>query len=188
MRTRVKLLLASALPLVLLVAPLPAATQDEKPYAGFERRTIKALSEQQIADLSAGRGMSLALAAELNGYPGPVHVLENAQALKLTPQQEELTRSLLEAMKSEAIPLGARLIEQEAALDHLFAAKKIASANLVTATEAIALTQGRLRQTHLKYHLSMTEVLSPGQVSLYRELRGYTSQEGSTQPHTHQHK
>ena len=46
------------------------------PYAGLETRTIKALSEQQIADLRAGRGMALALAAEVNGYPGPLHVIE----------------------------------------------------------------------------------------------------------------
>jgi hypothetical protein len=32
-------------------------------------RSIKALSDQQVSDLRAGRGMGLALAAELNGYP-----------------------------------------------------------------------------------------------------------------------
>ena len=44
-----------------------AAGQAPSPYAGQEGRPIKALSEQQIADLRTGRGMSLALAAELNG-------------------------------------------------------------------------------------------------------------------------
>jgi len=56
------------------------------PYAGFEQRPIKALSTQQIADLRAGREMSLALAAELNGFPGPLHVLELARGLDLTGQ------------------------------------------------------------------------------------------------------
>jgi hypothetical protein len=37
----------------------------------LEQRDIKTLSNQQIADLRAGRGMGLALAAELNGYAGP---------------------------------------------------------------------------------------------------------------------
>ena len=50
----------------------------QPPYAGMQARPIKALSEQQVADLAAGRGMGLALAAELNGYPGPSHVLELA--------------------------------------------------------------------------------------------------------------
>jgi hypothetical protein len=33
----------------------------------MQNRTIKTLSDQQVADLNAGRGMGLALAAELNG-------------------------------------------------------------------------------------------------------------------------
>jgi hypothetical protein len=44
-------------------------------------RPIKALSAEQIADLKAGQGLSLALAAELNGYPGPRHVLELGKQL-----------------------------------------------------------------------------------------------------------
>ena len=81
MRKSVKMLLTSVLPVTMFIAPLPAAAGGETPYAGFEKRAIKALSEQQIADLRAGRGMTLALAAELNGYPGPVHVLEHAEQL-----------------------------------------------------------------------------------------------------------
>ncbi len=50
----------------------------QSPYAGMQTRPIKALSDQQITDLKAGRGMGLALHAELNGYPGPAHVLECA--------------------------------------------------------------------------------------------------------------
>ncbi|MBM1170158.1 hypothetical protein [Microvirga arabica] len=38
------------------------------PYAGLETRSVKSLSDEQIADLKAGRGMGLALPAELNGY------------------------------------------------------------------------------------------------------------------------
>ncbi len=46
------------------------------PYVGMEKRAVKALSEQQVADLRAGGGMSPALPAELNGHPGPLHVLK----------------------------------------------------------------------------------------------------------------
>ena len=52
---------------VLLAGPGFAQT----PYAGMQKRPIKALSEQQVADLGAGRGMGLALAAELNAIPAP---------------------------------------------------------------------------------------------------------------------
>ncbi|MER8435493.1 hypothetical protein NKH11_02460 [Mesorhizobium sp. M1393] len=52
-----------------------AAEKDEttSSYSGMEARRVKALSGEQIADLMAGRGMGLALAAELNSYPGPSH-------------------------------------------------------------------------------------------------------------------
>jgi len=147
--------------------------QGHHPYAGLEQRTVKALSEQQIADLRAGRGMGLALPAELNGYPGPSHVLENADALGLSAEQREHTKGLFEAMKAEAVPVGERLIEQEAKLDRLFADREVTPANLNAATEEIGMTQVRLRQTHLKFHLAMMDVLSPAQVERYRELRGY---------------
>ncbi len=57
--------------------------QAQMPYAGLQMRPIKALSKQQVADLSSG----LALAAELNGYPDPSHVLELANRPDLTTEQ-----------------------------------------------------------------------------------------------------
>src|ERR687892_2344181 len=93
-----------ALLVISLVGIAPAAwPQTHQPYAGMQARPVKALSDQQIADLRAGRGMGLALAAELNGYPGPLHVLEHADALALTAEQRHRTRSLFEAMKAEAV-------------------------------------------------------------------------------------
>src|ERR1700752_4287969 len=89
----------------------------QTPYAGMQTRPIKALSEQQLADLGAGRGMGLALAAELNGYPGPAHVLELADRLELSADQRVRVQALFDAMTAEAVPLGAKLIEQETDLD-----------------------------------------------------------------------
>jgi hypothetical protein len=107
--------------LLMLIVFAPAAlAQSQQPYAGLEGRSIKALSEQQIADLRAGRGMGLALAAELNGYPGPMHVLELADALDLSGRQRAKMQELFAAMKAEAIPLGEKLIAQEAELDKAF--------------------------------------------------------------------
>ena len=53
-------------------------------YAGQQTRVIKALSLQETQDLLDGKGLGLAKAAELNGYPGPMHTLEHADAMKLT--------------------------------------------------------------------------------------------------------
>jgi hypothetical protein len=65
--------------------------------------------------------MGLALAAELNGYPGPYHVLELADKLELSADQRVSIQRLFDSMKAEALPLGAKLIEQEADLDKQFA-------------------------------------------------------------------
>src|SRR5215216_7227194 len=82
----------------------------QQPYAGLETRAIKALSDQQIADLRTGRGMGLALAAELNGYPAPSHVLELADRLGLTPEQRGRMEALQAAMKRETIEFGQQVI------------------------------------------------------------------------------
>jgi len=155
---------------------VPATTgMDASPYAGMERRAVKALSEQQTADLKAGRGMGLSLPAELNGYPGPAHVLELADALHLSDDQRAKTKTLFEAMKAEPIPVGERIISEETALDHLFARKSLTRAALDAAVSRIAALQGDLRAAHLRYHLVMTEVLTPEQIGHYAELRGYAA-------------
>ena len=79
----------------LLLASAVAAIA-QTPYAGMQSRPIKALSEQQVADLGAGRGMGLALVAELNGYPGPLHVLELADKLSLSKDQRADMQRLFE--------------------------------------------------------------------------------------------
>ena len=87
---------------IALVGIAPAAwPQTHQPYAGMQTRPVKALSDQQIADLKAGRGMGLALAAELNGYPGPMHVLELAAPLGLSDEQRAKVAGLFDAMKRD---------------------------------------------------------------------------------------
>src|SRR5438309_7495936 len=108
-------MISSIIAVILILTATAANAQT--PYAGMQTRPIKALSEQQVADLGAGRGMGLALAAELNGYPGPSHVLELADKLDLSAAQRASVQKLFDSMKAEAVPLGAKLIEQEADLD-----------------------------------------------------------------------
>lgn len=143
------------------------------PYAGMHERPIKAFSEQQVADLRAGKGMSLALPAELNGYPGPSHTLELADQLKLTPEQKVRTQALFMQMQQEAKTVGEQVISAEAALDRLFREKQATPEALQAATAKAAQAQGQLRETHLRYHLVMGDVLLPEQVAAYNRLRGY---------------
>jgi Spy/CpxP family protein refolding chaperone len=157
-----------------LVGAAPAAwPQTHQPYAGLQARPVKALSDQQIADLRAGRGMGLALAAELNGYPGPLHVLELATPLGLSDDQRAKVTALFDAMKQEAVALGERLIAAETALDRQFADKTVTPSGLGEATRDIASLQGDLRLAHLKYHLATLELLTPEQAAHYSRLRGY---------------
>lgn len=167
--------------IVFLASPAIA----QQPYAGLQNRSIKTLSEQQIADLTAGRGMGLALAAELNGYPGPLHSIELASGLNLSPEQIAKLKTLFEAMKAETIPLGISLISQERNLNNDFARRTITLANLETTTQRIGATQAALRAAHLKYHLATVALLTPEQVSRYNKLRGYKAEEDPAQ-HNHQ--
>jgi Spy/CpxP family protein refolding chaperone len=156
------------------IVVLSSSAMSQQPYAGLQNRSIKTLSDQQIADLNAGRGMGLALAAELNGYPGPIHAID----LRLSPEQVAKLKALFEAMKAETIPLGASLISQERDLNHDFANHTVTLASLEGATRRIGATQAALRAAHLKYHLSTVAVLTPEQVAKYNELRGYKADQG----------
>ncbi len=167
-----------------LVAATGASAQTTQPYASLEMRAIKALSPAQIEDLRVGRGMGMALAAELNGYPGPMHVLELAEKLSLSPDQRQRVQVLIAAMKDESIRLGEKLIEQEAYLDRLFASRTVTPASLAAAMETIGGTQAALRGAHLKSHLATLELLTPDQAGLYSQLRGYQANMPS---HRHLH-
>ena len=168
---------------VVVAAAAQAAAQ--MPYAGMQTRAVKSFSDEQVADLRAGRGMGLALSAELNGYPGPSHVLELAEALKLTDEQHARVRELFERMKAEAIPIGRELLAKEGELDRAFAERTITAETLTAALASIGEVQSRLRATHLKYHLLTPALLSESQTRRYAELRGYAG--GARDRHHHRH-
>ena len=163
--------------LALLAATTHAQTHGHghapSPYSAMTHREVKALSDEQLSDLRAGRGMSLALPAELNGYPGPKHALELADALELTAAQRRELGALVSAMTREATALGSRIIDSERALDSLFASGAATAQRVQTATAEAASLQGQLRLAHLKYHLTTRELLTAAQTVRYNELRGY---------------
>lgn len=152
----------------------------QSPYADQESREIKALSGEEISDLLAGRGLGLAKAAELNGYPGPAHVLELAAQLQLTPEQTARTEALFKKMQGRARDIGRRLVEEERVLDRHFSSKSITPARLQLSLERIAALQADLRRVHLETHLEQTVLLSESQVVAYAKLRGY--REGAETP------
>lgn len=157
----------------LLINSTQAVAADMQPYAGLESRKIKALSEQQIKGYLHGKGMGLALSGELNGYPGPKHVLELAETLGLTVAQRSQILQIFDAMQSQAIEVGRQVIEAERELEHLFADNTINVNSLNAATQHIGLLQGRLRAIHLNAHLETKDLLSIKQIDQYNQLRGY---------------
>jgi Spy/CpxP family protein refolding chaperone len=163
--------------LIMAAAALPGSAwaAGDAPYAGWDGRPIKALSAGQVDDLQSGRGMGLALAAELNGYPGPRHVLDLADQLDLTADQRAETQRLFDAMQVQAIALGSQVIAGEASLDRLFALRTASDAAILAAAVEVGRAQGALRGHHLRYHVAMREVLSPHQVMRYQQLRGYAA-------------
>lgn len=165
-----------------LAASLPALAQHHgrghapaaSPYAGEEKREIKALSEQEQRAWLEGQGMGLARAAELNGYPGPMHTLEHADALHLSAEQRDATRELMQRHKAEARALGAQLVDAERRLDAAFRAKQVSAGEVDRMTKEIGQLQASIRASHLQTHLAQTALLSADQVAAYNRLRGYT--------------
>jgi Spy/CpxP family protein refolding chaperone len=133
------------------------------------------LSETQTQDLLTGKGMELAKAAELNGYPGPMHTLELAAPLALSSEQKQASQALLERHKADARRLGEELVEAERALDQSFLTRQIDAVSLKSHTDRIAHLQAALRTSHLQTHLQQTALLTPQQIGRYAELRGYTA-------------
>lgn len=160
------------------------AQHGQSPYVGQESRAIKSLSSAEIKQLLNGEGMGLAKAAELNGYPGPKHVLELAEPLKLTAAQIASTEAIFRTMNSRAKEIGTQIVEREQALDAQFAGGSVTSEALGKSVEQIGAMQAELRTIHLDAHLSQVAILTPEQVTHYRRLRGYDSPAGE---HTHSH-
>ena len=115
--------LCSTLLALVTIAFLGCSKQQpaKSPYSGQESRAVKSLSDSEIRGLLDGAGLGYAKVAELNGFPGPKHVLELADDLALTAQQKAETRALFDSMNARARELGARLVDAETSLDAIFA-------------------------------------------------------------------
>lgn len=153
------------------------------PYAGQQGRAISSLSPAEVADLRAGRGMGLARPAELNGYPGPLHVLELADALALSAEQRARTEALHARMQAAAREAGERWVRAERELDALFRSRQVTPESLRDALQRIGALQAGVREVHLQAHLEQTALLTPAQVERYVQLRGYAGGHGHHGPH-----
>jgi Spy/CpxP family protein refolding chaperone len=157
----------------LMVLSSIAYASKPMPYAGQEQRSIKALSATEIDGLLSGKGMGMAKPAELNHYPGPLHVLEVMNELGLSKTQQLQTRQLFEVMKREAMDLGRQIVAAERRLDQSFSSGDMTDKKLKQQLTSIAQLRGQLRYVHLKTHLQQKALMTAEQVRRYDRLRGY---------------
>ena len=153
-------------------------------YVGQENREIKSLSAQNIQDYLDGKGMGYAKPAELNHYPGPRHVLDMAQQLKLSDEQNQRSQALFKKMQANASALGRQLVDKEAELDKRFASGKIDRDSLNRLLREIGELTAQIRFVHLSAHLEQQSMLSREQIAQYDQLRGYGD---NATGHMHQH-
>lgn len=185
---------ALAAALLSLTAVASALATAPSPYAGQQQRVIKSLSADEQRGWLEGQGMGLARAAELNSHPGPMHALELAEPLALSPAQRTELQALMARHKAEARTLGAEVIRLEAELDRLFAQRRATVDNVQQVSAAIGAAQARVRAAHLTTHVATAALLTPEQIRRYDELRGYIdaaaapdSPAAPAHPHRHRH-
>jgi Spy/CpxP family protein refolding chaperone len=161
-----------------------SVSQASSPYVDKVSQSIKSLSTEEIQQILNGEGMGYALAAELNNYPGPKHVLELKDKLALTPDQLDQTNQLFSTMQQSAKELGQQLVEAEAALEAHFQSGAANADTIQALVNNISVIDAKLRGLHLSTHVSQKDILSQEQNERYQTLRGYNT-EKSHSKHDH---
>ena len=154
----------------------PTNSSQSSPYTGQEMRDIKSLSDNDVQSLQNGTGEAfggIAKLAELNGYPGPRHVLDIAQELQLTDRQRLEIELIYQNMSNNAKSIGSAIIAIEQDMDEAFANKTITEENLIAMLDKSANFYGQLRFVHLSAHLDTAQIMTTEQIQIYNEMRGY---------------
>ena len=166
-------MLRSILLALLLITALPVAAQDgpaEPAAAVATDARPTGMMPRQERMLREGRGMGLARAAELNGYPGPRHVLEQAEALELTDDQRAASAALLARVREQAPALGEKILAAEAELNAMFADGSVTAEAVEEQLEEIAELNAELRAVHLNAHLDQAALLTEEQKAAYQPM------------------
>ncbi len=176
-----KIMLFISLALPLIVHAEGNSNHSVSKYAGQEQQKIKSLTPSDIEELQRGGGWGLARAAELNGVPGPAHLLELKDKIPLTVDQIEQITEIYSTMQTDAIEQGLKLIELEQGLEVHFQDRSINEVILQDYLAKIAHTRMTLRYIHLATHLLTPEILTETQITTYNQLRGYDKPDVCTQ-------
>lgn len=139
-----------------------------------------AFLEEERAAIARGEGFGMAFPAELNGYPGPRHILDLQNELKLRPDQTAAVQKLFEEMKQQALAHGKDVLQAEGELEQMFRANR-PEAELREQVLRIASLRGELRWVHLRAHVAAAALLTKEQIAAYSQLR-HGSHHGADRP------
>lgn len=158
-----------------------AAAEPEAEAAG---ETPAWLNQREIRQLRDGRGMGMGRVAAVNGYPGPMHVLRQAEELELSDEQREQTSALRERIHARSRELGERILAAESRLGDVLAADAVDRDALREALGEIADLRAELRAAHIEAHLDQADILTADQLEKIGEMQvGMRRGEGHSQPH-----
>lgn len=149
-------------------APPPqpgGATTAQSAQAGHH-----AFLEMERQAIERGEGFGMAMPADRSGYPGPKHVLELQEQLKLTPEQVAAMGKLIAEMKQKAVERGREVLNAEQRLEQMFAEGR-SEDELREETYRVASLRAELRWVHLRTHLATRKLLTPQQIEAYTHIR-----------------
>jgi Spy/CpxP family protein refolding chaperone len=185
-------LLTSALLALQLLLPLaPARAQGPTPQPGSSPphhdahgSGVPGLETDEIEALRQGHGGGQARVAEVQGYPGPRHVLDawHAGELALTSEQSTRLQAITQAMTAEAQRLGVLVLDAERGLADAFRSGRIDARTLRADLARITALRSELRLVHLQAHLETRAMLDPDQLARYAELRAHAPKDAAPQP------
>lgn len=144
-------------------------------HGASAHRQVQACMTELEAVVADGRGGGMAFAADQNGYPGPMHILELRERLRLTSDQTAKAEALTRAMFDESRPKAAALIAAEARLRRLFAEQTADDARVRAAVTEVERARTEIRLVHLLTHLATRDLLTDEQRRLYHEARWATA-------------
>lgn len=125
--------------------------------------------DRETLEKSEGAGM--AQYADVNGYPGPKHVLEMREELHLTDEQAKDIEAIFDEMSERSRAKGLAIIAEEQKLADLFISRKASQDRVEWLSSLIGTLRGELRAIHLTAHLQAAQVLSRDQCLTYGKLR-----------------
>ena len=129
-------------------------------------------SDKELLESAQGGGM--ASYAELNGYPGPKHIVEMQNEIGLTEEQLKQIESIFDEMHEKARAKGELIVMKEERLNGLFKSGRASEEDVQQLAAEIGRLRGELRAIHLIAHLQATKVLTREQTAMYVAIRNKT--------------